>query len=75
MEQDTAVRLRHQSYRFIYMYANWFSFVLTHTIKQDHYAVQTIMRISDLDLKEVLLFGVPERQCWRFILHCYHFQQ
>ena len=34
MERDVAVRLCHWSNRFIYMYANCFTFVFTHTIKQ-----------------------------------------
>ena len=34
MERDAAVRLRNWSNRLIYMYANWFTFVFTHTIKQ-----------------------------------------
>ena len=34
MEWDAAVQLCHWPDRFIYMYANWFTFVFTHTIKQ-----------------------------------------
>lgn len=34
MEREAAVLLRHWSNRFIYMYANWFTLVFTHTIKR-----------------------------------------